>query len=132
MTCPYEQETRNTLRSLRLEDSYRGVVGYGIHAGFPVCCIYFYARIWTRWCGQVPELYEASNHDPDEEARRRLWETHPDFMRSLDEKFKYIDEESGWEVGYVRCPWCVVTGNRVPVRSVDTSACGCWSRPRDF
>lgn len=130
MPCPYEQQTTDALRLFRLENSYRGIVGYGIHAGFPVCCIYFYARIWSRWSGPTPDLYEASNQDPDEETRRRLWATHPHFMRTIDDMFEYIAEESGYDVGYVRCPWCVVNDHRVSVRAVDTSVCGCWSRPR--
>lgn len=129
MKCPYEQVTTDALRALRLEPSDREVVAHGLHAGFPLCCIYFYARIWTRWCGEVPELYEASNHDPDEDTRRLLWKNHPDFMRSLDEKFSYLDE-SGWDVGYVRCPWCVVNDHRVHAKPVDTLACTCWANPR--
>jgi hypothetical protein len=125
--CSYRQATLDTLRSLRLDDSYRAIVAHGVHAGFPVCCIYFYARIWVRWGGPVPELYEASNHDPDTETRRHLWERHPEFMRAVDEKFSYLAEDSSWDVGYVRCPACVVKDHRVVVRLVDDYTCGCWA-----
>lgn len=126
VSCPYAESTFAAWRRLGMESSYRGIVAYGVHAGFPLCCIYFYARVWIRWGGPVPELYEECNHDPDEETRRRLWDAHPEFMRSLEEKFKYLDEVNGREVDYVRCPACVVTGNRAQTREVDTSACGCW------
>lgn len=126
VACPHARATLDTLRTLRLEARFRDVVSYGIHAGFPLCCIYFYARIWIRWSVPIPELYEAANHDPDETTRQKLWATEPVFMHAIGEQFKYLDETQSFEVGYVRCPWCVINDHRVDVRDVDTRACACW------
>ena len=128
MGCPYKQATRDALRLMGLDASHARVVAYGIHAGFPQCCIFFYCRIWTRWSGPIPALYEAANHDPDEAMRKKLWEAEPAFMRAAEKQFRYLDEADSFKAGYVRCPWCVINDHRATVRDVDTTACTCWLR----
>ena len=98
-------------------DSVR-VVECGLHSGFPLCCIMFYAKIWRPWVVTLPSVCEEGDFDLVK-MHRILRRIDPALELASVRQWAYV-KQCG-EVGYIRCPACVLNGNVVKVQRCEHS-----------